>query len=249
MDEKLSWDAEEIELIKSLQHNYAVAGEILARYFVENEAYLKDLVPKTVAQMYKEFNAPNDERFWMAGAGAIIAAGILCNSQHTGLVDIPLQEIIKVLNATFVSQRESINSGKRSAEDVLNAYIQEYQGKFVVVKFGEKAGVAAAFSDGSIVGKNTTRAEVMGRVEHVSGAVEFYIEERLLRAYCSTMSFSYNTFREQIAKEFIVGYVQRKDLLAKTDGPPMRVTAIKITRRADDIDDAILQPLVPVAVR
>jgi hypothetical protein len=186
----------------------------------------------------------------MAGAGIIVAAGILCNSQHTGLADIPMQEIINVLNETFENQRQSIASGKRTAEDVLNAYIQEYQGKFVVVKFGEKAGVMAAFSDGSIVGKNTTRAEIMGRVEHGvgGGGVDFYIEERLLRAYCSTMSFSYSTFRDQISRQFIVSFMQRKDMLAKTDGPPMRVNAVKITRRADDIDDVILQPLVPVAV-
>jgi hypothetical protein len=250
MDEKLEWDAAEIEIIKSLQHNYAVAGDVLSRYFVNNLDYIRQLVPKTVAQMYKEFNAPNDERFWMAGAGVIIAAGILCNSQHTGLADIPLQEIIKVLGDTFVSQRQSIASGKRTAEDVLNAYIQEYQGKFVVVKFGEKTGVLAAFSDGSIVGKNTTRAEIMGRVEHGvgGGGVDFYIEERLLRAYCSAMSFSYTTFRDQISKQFITSFMQRKDMMAKTDGPPMRVSAVKITRRADDVDDVILQPLIPVAI-
>jgi hypothetical protein len=250
MDEKLDWDAQEIEIIKSLQGNYGLAGDVLARYFVNNVDYLKKLVPQTVAQMYKEFNAPNDERFWMAGAGIIVAAGILCNSQHTGLAEIPMQEIINVLRDTFESQRQSIASGKRTAEDVLNAYIQEFQGKFVVVKFGEKAGVSAVFSDGSIVGKNTTRSEVMGRVEHGvgGGGVDFYIEERLLRSYCSAMSFSYNTFREQISKLFITNFMQRKDMMAKTDGPPMRVNTVKITRRADDIEDAILQPLVPVAV-
>jgi hypothetical protein len=91
----------------------------------------------------------------------------------------------------------------------------------------------------------------MGRVEHGvgGGGVDFFIEERLLRAYCSAMSFSYSTFREQISAQFIVSFMQRKDMLAKTDGPPMRVSAVKITRRAEDVDDVILQPLVPVAIR
>jgi hypothetical protein len=251
MDEKLSWDADEIEIIKSLQSNYAVAGEVLSRYFVNNIEYIKTLVPQTVAQMYKEFGAPNDERFWMAGAGIIIAAGVILNSQHTGLVDIPLQEIIGVLRNTFENQRASIAGGKRTAEDVLNAYVQEYQGKLVVVKFGERAGVMAAFSDGSIVGRNTTRSEVMGRVEHGAtiGNIDLYIEERLLRAYCSAMSFSYATFREQLSRSFRVSYVQRKDLMAKTDGPPMRVRALQITRRIDEEDDVLTLPtLVPVAI-
>ena len=251
MDEKLSWDAEEIEIIKSLQGNYGMAGDVLARYFVNNVDYLKKLVPQTVAQMYKEFEAPNDERFWMAGAGIIIAAGILCNSQHTGLAEIPLQEIIKELRTTFDNQRASIVGSKRTAEDVLNAYVQEYQGKLVVVKYGERAGVLAAFSDGSIVGKNTTRAEVMGRVEHGAtlGNIDLYIEERLLRAYCSTMSFSYTTFKEQLSRSFRVSFVQRKDLMSKTDGPPMRVRALQITRRIDEEDDVLTLPtIIPVAV-
>ena len=251
MDEKLEWDAEEIEIIKSLQNNYAVAGDVLVRYMVDNVDYLRNMVPRTVQQMYTEFKAPNDERFWMAGAGTIIGAGILFNSQHAGLVDIPLVEIIKVLRETFISQRASIVGGRRTAEDLLNAYVQEYQGKFVVVRFGESAGLAAAFSDGSLVGKNTTKAEVMGRVEHgvVMGQIDFYIEERLLRSYCSNMSFSYNTFKQQLSETFSVSHVQRKDMLAKTDGPPMRVPAVKISRNINEVDDVLLQPLVPVGSR
>jgi hypothetical protein len=251
MDEKLEWDAAEIEIIKSLQSNYGVAGDVMAQYLVDNTEYVQALVPKTVAQMYKEFSAPNDERFWMAGAGIIIAAGVLCNSQHTGLADIPLQEIIKVLRSTFEAQRASISGSKRTAEDVLNSYIQEYQGKFVVVKYGEKAGVLAAFSDGSIVGKNTTRSEVMGRVEHGAsmGNIDLFIEERLLRAYCSAMSFSYAAFKDQLSRTFKISFLHRKDLMAKTDGPPMRVSAIQISSRADDADNILtIQPVVPLAV-
>jgi hypothetical protein len=66
--------------------------------------------------------------------------------------------------------------------------------------------------------------------------VDFYIEERLLRSYCSSMSFSYNNFKNDIQKEYVVTFVQKKDLMARTDAPPMRVTAIKITKRIDDDD-------------
>jgi hypothetical protein len=251
IDEKLSWEPEEIELIKNLQENYAVAGEILAQYLVDNVDYVRELVKRTVQQMYKEYNAPNDERFWMAGAGTIIAAGVLFNSQHGGLVDIPMKEIIECLRDVFNNQRKSLLGSKRTAEDVLNSYIQEYQGKLVVVKYGDSAGLAASFSDGSIVSKNTTRTEVMGRVEHgvTAGCVDFYIEERLLRAYCSNMSFSYATFKGQLERLFNVSYVQRKDLMAKTDGPHMRVAAMRISRRITETDDAVIvHAPVPVAV-
>ena len=241
MDEKLDWSPEEIEIIKSLQQNYAVAGDVLVRYFVNNVGYLKTLLPETVQQMYREFKAPNDERFWMAGCACAVAAGILFNSKHTGLVDIPMQEIIESLRGHISTMRSSIKGGKRTAEDVLNGFIQEYQGRFVVVKFGEKAGPLAHFHDGSVVGKNTTRAEVMGRVEHgvTAGCVDFFIEERLFKAYCSNMSFSYTNLKKQLEALFTVSYVPKKDMMAKTDAPPMRVSAMKISRKINEHEEAI----------
>ena len=133
---------------------------------------------------------------------------------------------------------------------MLNAYIQEYQGKFVVVKYGEKASPAAMFTDGTSIGKQTTRAEVMGRVEHgvTEGGVDFYIEERLMRMFCSNMSFSYTNFKSDIAKLFTVSFISKKDMMSKTEGPPMRVAAIKISRHIHQLEDVVLQPVIPVAV-
>ncbi len=245
MDQKLEWTSDEIETIKSLQSNYAVAGEVLAQFFADNVPLLRELVPECVRRMYEEYKAPNDERYWMAGVGAVVAAVLIFSDKHTGLANIPAKEIIEAYRRQIDHLRLCIKGGKRTAEDVLNAYIQEYQGKFVVVKFGEKAGPAAMFSDGTSVGKMTTKQEVMGRVEHgVSpGCIDFYIEERLLRSFCSNMSFSYTTFKTEIAHIFSVYQAPKKDMLAKTDGPPLRVTALKLTANANTLDDALLLPV------
>lgn len=245
MDQKLEWSHEEIEIIKSLQSNYAVAGEVLAQFFVDNVQLLRELVPDCVRRMYTEFKAPNDERYWMAGVGCVVAAGLLFSDKYTGLCNIPLQEIMEAYRRQINNLRSCIKGGKRTAEDVLNAYIQEYQGKFVIVKYGDKASPAAMFGDGTSIGKTTTRAEVMGRVEHgVSpGCVDFYIEERLMRAFCSNMSFSYATFKNEIAHTFSVYMVAKKDMLAKTDNPPMRVNALKLTANSNTLDDALLKPV------
>jgi hypothetical protein len=245
MDQKLEWSSEEIELIKSLQSNYAVAGEVLAQFFADNVPLLRELVPDCVRRMYEEYKAPNDERYWMAGVGSVVAACIIFGDKYTGLANIPVQEIIEAYRKQIDHLRSCIKGGKRTAEDVLNAYIQEYQGKFVIVKFGEKAGPAAMFGDGTSVGKTTTRQEVMGRVEHgVSpGCIDFYIEERLLRAFCSNMSFSYTTFKTEIAHVFSVYQAPKKDMLAKTDGPPLRVMALKLTANANTLDDATILPV------
>ena len=128
IDEKLNWTPEEIEIIKSLQHNYGVVGPILSQYFVDNYDYIAKLVPETVAQMYKVYDATSDERFWMAGIGVAVAAGLVLNSKHTGICDIPMNEIIEVFRGILTVMRRSIKDNKRDAEDLLNSYIQEHQG-------------------------------------------------------------------------------------------------------------------------
>jgi hypothetical protein len=242
MDEKLEWSADEIEIIKSLSNNYAVAGVVLAQYMVDNIEMVKTLVLQTVRQMYTEYKAPNDERFWMAGVGCAIAAGILMNKEHAGIAEFPLVEIIESFRKRINHQRGCIKGSYRTAEDVLNAFVQEYQGKFVVVRYGEKAGPLAHLGDGSMVDKNTTRAEVMGRVEHgvTAGHVDFFIEERMLKSFCSNMSFGYANFKRYLETQFTVSYVAKKDMMSKTSAPPMRVSAMKISRSVTEADETLI---------
>jgi fibronectin type 3 domain-containing protein len=86
----------------------------------------------------------------------------------------------------------------------------------------------------------------MGRVEHgfTPGHVDYFIEERLLKSYCSSMSFGFADFKRQLEKMFTVTYMARKDMTAKTKGPQMRVAVIKISRRIDDDEFTHQVPLV-----
>lgn len=241
MEEKLSWTAAEIRIIKTLKDNHAVAGDILARYLVDNFEAVRDLTETTVERMYTELNATNDERFWMAGAGCAVAMGLIMGKDRAGIVDIPLQPIIEAIRGKIELQRKSIIGGKRTAEDLLNSYVREYFGKFVIVHYGEKASILAHLGGESMVDRNTARNEIMGRIEHgvTAGHVDFYIEERLLKTYCSEMSFGYTSLKLELEKLFAVAYIPKKDLLAKTSGPKLRVATIKITRRIEEIDEAI----------
>jgi hypothetical protein len=89
----------------------------------------------------------------------------------------------------------------------------------------------------------------MGRVEHGvnPGYVDYYNEERLLRADCSNMRFSYATFKKEIAQSFIVQQVAKKDMTAKTDGPPMRVATLRLSANMSTLDDTVLQSIPRVA--
>ena len=86
----------------------------------------------------------------------------------------------------------------------------------------------------------------LGRIEHGAtvGFTDYYIEERLLKAFCSTMSFGYADFKKYLEEQFMVSYMPKKDMTAKTKGPPMRVSVMKISRRSDEEDFTGNVPLV-----
>ena len=236
MNEVLTWTPEEIEIIKSLSFNYAVAGEVLADFFAKNVPLLKELVPEVVRKMHVEYNATNDERFWIGSVGCNIAAGIIMSDAHTGLVNLPLDKIIDAYRKRIEYQRVAIKGNKRSTEDVLNEFIRENWGQFVVVNYGTTGGVLAQMGDGGSIDKSTTRKEVKGRVENgaAEGYIDFYLEERVLKSFCATMNFGYVEFKEQLERMFVVQYMPRKDLMSKTGGPPLRTAVIKITRPLDE---------------
>ena len=95
--------------------------------------------------------------------------------------------------------------------------------------------LATSFGDSGVIDQSITRSEIFGRVEHnvTPGYVDFFIEESLLKQYCSSMSFGYADFKTQMAAISHVTYM-KKDLMSKTKGPQMRVNAMKISRKIDD---------------
>ncbi len=238
MNDVLSWEPHEIEIVKSLHQNFAVAAHELVRFMVRNVALLKDLVPQIVAKTYKDMHATNDERFWMAGIACAIGAGLLFSDRHTGIVNLPMEPLFEEYRTAVQYMRSSISQNSRTAEDVLNAYTQEYYGNFIVVKFNTIDGVLAELGHGGAVDASTTRSQIMGRIEHgnTPGYIDYFIEERMLKAFCSTVSFGYSDFKKQLETMFAVTHISKKDMTAKTKGPQMRVSALKISRRVDEED-------------
>jgi hypothetical protein len=146
------------------------------------------------------------------------------------VVNLPIQHIIISLKVIVEKARQTVRSNVRTAEDILNAYIREFYGKFIVVRAIDGA-IQATFGEAGTVDESITRTQISGRVERniTPGYVNFFIEEGLLKSYCSSMSFGYADFRKQMEKLHRVEYI-KKDMLSKTKGPQMRVNAIKISR-------------------
>jgi hypothetical protein len=129
---------------------------------------------------------------------------------------------------------------QRTAEDILNAYTRENYGKFVIVK-NFNGTQEAMLGNGGIVDQSLTRSQIAGRVDHeiVPGWIDYYIEEQQLKSHCVSMSFGYSNFKAQMErlKGYMVSYHEKKNLLAKTKGPSMRVNVMKISRRVDASDE------------
>jgi len=127
----------------------------------------------------------------------------------------------------------------RTAEDVLNSYIENFYGNFVVLKKEEDGRVLSKWTgEGDITDRSLTRTKVLGRVEigiQHPDYREFFIQESMLQKHCSDMSFGYDEFKTQIAQLYKVTYI-KKNMLAKTNGPVMRVNAMHMSLPEEAFD-------------
>jgi hypothetical protein len=239
MSKVIEWQDGDTETISLLKSNYGVAGHPYAQYLVNNREAVADLVSKTRVRIKKEFGFTDDERYWLAGCTCLVAGALLAGSNYAGIVDYPIEGIVKVLKGMVANARGSVKDSIRTAEDILNAYTREYYGKFVVVKALENA-VATSLGENGVIDQSITRSEIFGRVEHgvTIGHIDFYFEEKLMKQYCSSMSFGYTDFKRQMEDNYTVSYM-KKDLMSKTKGPQMRVNAMKISRKVDEEDDQV----------
>jgi hypothetical protein len=233
---KLRWNDAELALIKTYEENYGIAGPLFVRWVMQNREVVIDMLAKVSARLKKEFDIVDDERFWLAGCTANVTAAILLGDNYAGIINLPVEGIIKSLKKMVTDQRGQMQLSVRTAEDVLADYTTTFYGNLVVFSAADPIG--ARFGDDTLVEKNTLRTKVAGRVEHeVSpGYVDFYIEEQQLKGHCAALGYGYLDFRAELELRYRVQYVKRFDLLRKTNGPPMRVNVLKISQPKEEFD-------------
>lgn len=238
MEKQLSWEPHEVDLIKALRNNCGHLAPKLIQYMVDNVDAVREMTNETIKALYKRMDATGDERFWLAGIGCAMTAGAILSSQITGLLPLPLSKILKVYQRMLDNMREHTRSGRRTAADILGMFIRENYGSFVSIIYVDSKPTLAGGSIDLTQNKSLARLKVMGRVERgIKHAVaDIYIEERVMRAFCASKSFGYSDFRTELAKSFEVSFGY-KNLTAKTDGPDMRVKAIRIAHPENILDD------------
>jgi hypothetical protein len=236
----LQWTDDERKVLKLIKENYGVAGEAWVRWLVRNQDLAQEMYRRIYAKLKVKMEFSDDERYWHAACTEIATAGVLLGPKFANLLQVPLDGVIDALDVLVKKARGVLRRSVRTAEDVLNAYTRDNYGGFIVVRKMEGKSILATWGDGSDT-KDTsiTRSKVLGRIEHNTlqpGFVEYFIEEQLLKQHCVSMSFGYADFRKQLEATFKVTYT-KKDMLAKTNGPSMRVNVMHISRPADTLDE------------
>lgn len=230
-DYKLVWGPGEFEIAQLLKENYGVAMRKFVAWLVVNQDKAREVTLLARKAWIDYSGATDDERFWASGVGAYIAACILCGPKYADIVDVPWEPIMEFWLRDVVNPaRAIINSNQAHAMDILNAYIRENNPNFVQV-------------EGSIVMQNLTgqnfaitpnsdKRAVRGRVERnvTPGYEDLYIEAKMLKVHCASLNRSYSGFIKELGAVASVSELPRKDLLAGTKGPAMRVAVVKITR-------------------
>lgn len=227
---KLQWGPGEEEIAQLIKSNYGVAMRAYAPWLVRNQEEVAAVVQQARQQWIDYSGATDDERFWSSGVGANIAACILTGSRFAGIVDVPWEPIIDFwLQAVVAPARAVINSNQAHAMDILNAYIRENNNNFIQ-------------AEGSVVMQNLTgqnyaitpnsdRRLVRGRVERNvnPGYEDLYIEAKMLKIHCASLNRGYTAFIKELSTVATVKET-RKDLLAGTKGPTMRVPVVQVSR-------------------
>ena len=93
---------------------------------------------------------------------------------------------------------------------------------------------------------DSIRGEITGRVEvgiKSEGWVDMYVEENIMKKWCSSMSFSYQDFKARVSEmENTKVTFTKKNLLSDTHLPEMRVNTICISKRESDMH---IEDIVP----
>jgi hypothetical protein len=227
--ESIVWTDQERLLKHALADNYGLAGRKYAEWLVNNMEVARALYDKVTERFRIRCGASDVERYWVAAVGANITGAILCSSKYAGVFDFDIEAITLEYVRWISHARKLLGSNVRVAEDIVDAYTREFFANFIV--FDNRKGPKALFNDGTSP-TSTARGRIAGRVEYNvrAGWIDYFIDITTLKRYASERNISYEVMKSELNRTKSVATEVRKDLLARTGGPVLRVACLQISR-------------------
>lgn len=248
LNKVLAWTPEDIATLKKLRQNYGVAGEAWVRWMVRNQDVIRTEMEVMTQAVAKPFEFTSDERYWEAGVVATLTAAKLLSSEFSNIVELPVGHVFESLKKRIMTMRKVVKGAKRSAEDILFAYIGENYPKMVAIAPGKNSQLLAALGGNTGEELTLTRSAVMGRVEkgNTKGYVDVFIEQKLIKNFCSQSDFGYEDFKLGLEAKYAVDILKKNMLSGTKAGAPMRVAAIHIRMPENEYGEVTGTDAVPV---
>jgi hypothetical protein len=130
-------DAVDVSLAKQmfdhqLMENYGHAGDIYAKWLVDNLEEAKNTALGIQAKLDQELKLTQRERFWSAVAAANITGGLIAKS--CGLIDWDMRAIYKWATKMILGLREEVKPPVNDVMAVIGDYINRHMQNIVVVE-------------------------------------------------------------------------------------------------------------------
>jgi hypothetical protein len=218
---KLNFTADERAVLTLINMNYGHAGPLFAEWLVKNRDTARKVFDRVLKDWYAEIDADTDARFWVASGTALITAAILIGPKYADICTINVRHVMEFLKALVNESRGMIKDTQRSARDLIVSFVNENNGRFVMV--GPVSKVAAQLGSNSnliMPLPTTAKGAVFGRieVETTPGRIDQYITVEALNKFCSERTKSYRTLKKELAQNATVKEVTM-DLFKDTSGP------------------------------
>jgi len=118
----------------------------------------------------------------------------------------------------------------------------------VAIAPGKNSQLLAALGGNTGEELTLTRSAVMGRVEkgNTKGYVDVFIEQKLIKNFCSQSDFGYEDFKLGLEAKYAVDILKKNMLSGTKAGAPMRVAAIHIRMPENEYGEVTGTDAVPV---
>ena len=199
-----------------LMNNYGFAGEIYAKYLVDNLEEVKDLIRQVQARIDKEVQFTSRERFWSAVAACNIAGGLI--SRSLGLHNYDMKEVYKWMVKMLGEMREDVAPPQSNPDAIVGEFVNAYLNNLLVVN-----GEIDARSTLVAMPTQEPKGELLIRFEPDTKCL--FIAAKQFKDYCVKSQINYKELLQQLKTSgvFIEAVNKRMSKGMRVISPAVRV--------------------------